>query len=191
VIARDVRRFIMGRFSVLLALMGVVLVGALAVQSSPATIAQEATPSTQAAVTFDAVAFASSIPLPATGDVSVARISFAPGTGFPMAAIDPVHGLAVIESGELTLRAGRPLVVTRAGALGTAMKPAGGMVVPPATEEIATGQEVTVRAGDTVLFPPYGGGEIRNDGSERTVVLIVYVGSPGPEGTPVAGTPTS
>ena len=181
----------MGRFSVLLSLMGVVLVGALAVQSSPTTIAQEATPATQAAVTFDAVAFASSIPLPATGDVSVARISFAPGTGFPMAAIDPVHGLAVIERGELTLRAGRPLVVTRAGALGTAMKPARGMVVPPATEEIATGQEVTVRAGDTVHFPPYGGGEIRNDGSERTVVLIVYVGPPDPEGTPGAGTPTS
>jgi hypothetical protein len=42
-----------------------------------------------------------------------------------------------------------------------------------------------------VLFPPYGGGEIRNDGSERTVVLIVYVGPPDPEGTPGAGTPTS
>ncbi len=34
----------MGRFIVLLSLMGVVLVGALAVQSSPTTIAQEATP---------------------------------------------------------------------------------------------------------------------------------------------------
>ena len=57
-----------------------------------------------------------------------------------MAETDPVHGLAVIESGELTLRAGRPLVVTRAGALGTAMEEAGGMAVSPATEEIATGQ---------------------------------------------------
>ncbi len=180
----------MRRFSVLLALMGIVLVGTLAVQSSPGAIAQEATPSTQAAVTFDAVAFASSIPLPATGDVSVARISFAPGTGFPMAEIDPVHGLAVIESGELTLRAGRPLVVTRAGALGTAMKPAGGMVVPPATEEIATGQEVTVRAGDTALFPPHVGGELRNDGQETTVVLATFVGE-AVTGTPVAGTPTA
>jgi hypothetical protein len=184
----------MRRFRVLVILMCVALVGILAAQTPPVTIAQEATPASQAGVTgvtFEAVAFAGSIPLPAAGDVSVARISFAPGTGFPMAATDPVHGLAVIESGELTLRAGLPLVVTRAGALGTAMKPAGGMTVPPATEEIATGQEVTVQAGDTVLFPPHGGGEIRNDGSERTVVLIVYVGPPGPEGTPVAGTPTS
>ncbi len=181
----------MGRFRVLLSLMGVVLVGTLAVQTPPVASAQEATPATQAEVTFEAVAFAGSIPLPAAGDVSVARISFAPGTGFPMAATDPVHGLAVIERGELTLRAGRPLVVTRAGALGTAMKPAGGMAVPPATEEIATGQEVTVRAGDTVLFPPHGGGEIRNDGSERTVVLIVFVGPPLPEGTPVAATPSA
>jgi quercetin dioxygenase-like cupin family protein len=181
----------MRQFRVLLSLMGVVLVGILALPTPPVTIAQEATPAAQAGVTFEAVAFASSIPLPASGDVSVARISFAPGTGFPMAATDPAHGLAVIESGELTLRAGRPLVVTRAGALGTAMKPAGGMAVPPATEEIATGQEVTVRAGDTVLFPPHGGGEIRNDGPERTVVLIVFVGPPVPEGTPAAGTPTS
>jgi hypothetical protein len=142
-------------------------------------------------VTFEAVAFAGSIPLPATADLSVARTSFAPGTGFPMAATDPVHGLAVIERGELTLHAGRPLVVTRAGALGTAMKPAGEMAVLPVTEEIATGQEVTVRAGDTVLFPPHGGGEFRNDGSERTVVLIVFVGPPLPEGSPVAGTPTA
>ena len=107
-----------------------------------------------------------------------------------MAAIDPVHGLAVIERGELTLRAGRPLVVTRAGALGTAMKPAGGMAVPPATEEIATGQEVTVRAGDTVLFPPHVGGELRNNGQEITVVLAAFVGE-AVSGTPVAGTPTA
>ena len=37
--------------------------------------------------------------------------------------------------------------------------------------EIAAGQEVTVRAGDTALFPPQGGGELRNDGQEITVVL--------------------
>ena len=116
----------MRRCRVLLSLMGVALMGILAAQTPPVTIAQEATPAAQAGVTLEAVAFASSIPLPASGDVSVARISFAPGTGFPMAATDPVHGLAVIERGELTLRAGRPLVVTRAGALGTAMKPAGG-----------------------------------------------------------------
>ena len=86
----------MRQFRVLLSLMGVVVVGILAVPTPPGAIAQEATPATQAGVTFAAVAFASSIPLPATGDVSVARISFAPGTGFPMAATDPVHGLAVI-----------------------------------------------------------------------------------------------
>ena len=181
----------MRRLGLLLTLMSVGLMGTLAAPTPPVAIAHEATPATQPAVTFEAVAFASGIPLPATGDVSVARIGFAPGTGFPMAATDPVHGLAVIESGELTLRAGRPLVVTRAGALGAAMKPAGGMTIAPAIEEIATGQEVTVRAGDTVLFPPHGGGEIRNDGLEHTVVLIVYVGPPLPEGPPVAGTPTS
>ena len=140
------------------------------VTAPPVTIAQEATPATQAGVTFAAVAFASSIPLPATGDVSVARISFAPGTGFPMAATDPVHGLAVIERGELTLRAGRPLVVTRAGALGTAMEPAGGMAVPPVIEEIATGQEVTVRSRRGAIRLPVRA----NDGVQAGSVFIPF-----------------
>ena len=48
-------------------------------------------------MTFEAVAAAPGIPLPATGDLSIARISFAPGTVFPMFAGDLTYGLAVIE----------------------------------------------------------------------------------------------
>ncbi len=180
----------MRRLGPLLTLMGVLLFGPLAPQTQPVAIAQEATPPPGEDVTFEAVASAPGIPLPATGDLSIARISFAPGTVFPMFAGDLTHGLAVIESGELTIRPGRPLVVTRAGALGTSMEEAGGMAVPPATEEIAAGQEVTVRAGDTVLFPPHVGGELRNDGRERTVVLAAFVGE-AVTGTPVAGTPAA
>ena len=143
----------MRRFGLLLMLMSVVLVGTLAPQTPPVAVAQEATPAPGEGVTFEAVASAPGIPLPATGDLSIARISFAPGTVFLMYAGDLTHGLTAIESGELTIRPGRPLVITRAGPSGTA-----------GTEEIAAGQEVTVRAGDTVLFPPHGGGELRNDG---------------------------
>ena len=115
--------------------------------------AQEATPAPGEGVTFEALAAAPGIPLAATGDLSIARISFSPGTVFPMYAGDLTHGLAVIERGALTIRPGLPLVITRAGPSGAT-----------ATEEIAAGQEVTVRAGDTVLFPPHVGGELRNDG---------------------------
>jgi hypothetical protein len=174
-----VRRFIMRRFGLLLTLMSVMFVGALALPTQPRAMAQEATPAPGEGVTFEALASAPGIPLPATGDLSIARISFAPGTVFPIFADDLTYGLAVIESGELTIRPGRPLVITRAGAPGSA-----------ATEEIAAGQEVTVRAGDTVLFPPYGGGELRNDGQEITVVLAAFVGE-AVTGTPVAETPTA
>src|SRR3954451_20894850 len=134
----------MRRFSVLLALMGGVLVGILTVQTRSEAIAQEATPATGKGLTFEALAAAPGIALPATGDLSIARISLAPGTVFPIFAGDLTYGLAVIESGELTVRPGRSLVVTRVGAPGTTM-------------EIAAGQEVTVQAGDTAPFPPQGG----------------------------------
>ena len=102
-------------------------------------------------MTFEALASAPGFPLPATGDLSIAhQLRF--GNGVPHVRGDLTHGLAVIESGELTIRPGRPLAVTRA-------EPSGAT----ATEEIAAGQEVTVRAGDTVLFPPLVGGELRND----------------------------
>ena len=166
-------------FCLPLTLMGVVLVGTLALQSQLAATAQEATPAPGEGVTFEALAAAPGIPLPATGDLSIARISFAPGTAFPMYAGDLTHGLAVIERGELTIRPGLPLMITRARPSGTT-----------ATEEIATGQEVTVRAGDSVLFPPHVGGELRNDGQETTVVLATFVGE-AVTGTPVAGTPTA
>lgn len=60
---------------------------------------------------------------------------------------------------------------------------------PRRPRRLRPGKEEAVRAGDTVLFPPHGGGEIRNDGQELTVVLMVFVGPPVPEETPVAGTP--
>jgi hypothetical protein len=141
----------MRRFGLLFALMGVVLVGILALQPQPVAIAQEATPAPGEGVTFEAAAAAPGIPLPTRGDLSIARIRFAPGTVFLMFAGDLTHGLAVIERGELTIRPGRPLKVTRAGTPGAAL-------------EIAAGEEVTVRAGDTVLFPLHVGGEVRNDG---------------------------
>jgi len=169
----------MRRVGLLLTLMSVVLVGTVALQTPPVAVAQEATPAPGEGVTFEALAAAPGISLPATGDLSIARISFAPGTVFPMYAGDLTYGLAIIERGELTIRPGRPLMITRAGSSGTT-----------ATEEIAAGQEVRVRAGDTVLFPPHGGGELRNNGQETTVVLAAFVGE-AVSGTPVAGTPTA
>ena len=185
----------MRRFSVLLSVVVVLLLGIFALHAQPIAVAQEATPTGEEfapeGITFEPVAFATGLALPSTGELFVSRIGFEPGTGFPIDEGDPSYALAVIESGELTIRQDGPLVVTRAGTLETAVGEAEvGGPFAPTTEEIAAGEEVTVRAGDAVLFPPNVGGEIRNDGQERTVVLVFFVGPPPVEGTPTAGTPT-
>src|SRR5215207_8051944 len=74
----------------------------------PAVVAQEATPAAEdeeympEGITFETVAFAPGIPLPAAGDVSVARLSFEPGAGVPNEEGYPSYALAIIESGQLT-----------------------------------------------------------------------------------------
>jgi quercetin dioxygenase-like cupin family protein len=181
----------MRRFRVVLSLLAIMLIG-----DPSAALAQEATPEadgfTEEGVTFEPLALGTELTLPATGELALVRISFEPGAGFPADEGDPSYALAFIESGELTVRQAGPFVVMRAGALATAMSEemAGGTFAP-ATEEITDGQEVTLSAGDTALFPPdVGGSEIRNDGQERTVVLVAFVGPPAPGSTPEAGTPT-
>jgi hypothetical protein len=172
----------MHRFGVPLSLSVVMLFGTLALPAQPVAIAQEATPAAadpmQEGITFEPVAFAPGIALPPMGDLSVVRVGFEPGTGFDIDPGDPSYALGVIESGELTVRLEGALTVMRAGALEAAMGEEG-EAPAPATEEIAAGQEVTLGVGDTVLFPPnVGGGEVRNDGQERTVALVVFVGPP-------------
>ena len=185
----------MRRFDELRTLIVVVLLGVMAVVAQPPAVAQEATPAAEEfmeeGITFEALAFATALALPTTGELSITRVSFEPGAGFPIEEGDPSYALGVIESGELTIVQDGPLMVTRAGALDTAMGEAEqGGAFAPETEEIAAGQEVTVEAGDAVLFPPNASGEIRNDGDEPTVVLVVFVGPPVPMGE-AAGTPTS
>ena len=179
----------MRRFGVFLSMVIVILLGIVVCGLQPGAVAQEATPAagefTEEGITFEPLALATELALPASGELSISRVSFDPGAGVPIDEGDPSYALAVIESGELTVRQDGPLVVMRAGALAAAMNEAmAGGTSGPVSEAIASGQEVTLQAGDTVLFPPNAAGEIRNDSQERTVVLVAFVGPPAPEGTP-------
>ena len=181
----------MRRFRVVLVLLATMLIGV-----PTAVFAQEATPSAEEfmpeGITFEPLALGTNLTLPTNGELAMIRISFEPGVGFPAEEGDPTYALVVIESGELTVRQDGPFTVMRAGALATAMSEemAGGTFAP-ATEEITDGQEVTLSAGDTALFPPdVRGSEIRNNGQERAVVLVAFVGPSMAQGTPAAGTPT-
>ena len=185
----------MRRFGVFLSIIAVVLLGIVAVRVQPVAIAQEATPGAEEmmpeGITFEPLGLATGVTLPSVGELFAVRIGLEPGTAIPIEPGDPATVLGVIESGELTIHFEGPLTITRAEELGGAMgeAEAGGAFVP-ATETIPAGQEVTVGAGDSVLFPPNVGGEIRNDGQERAVALGFFVSPPAAEGTPAAGTPT-
>jgi hypothetical protein len=156
--------------------------------------AQEATPgagtSVAEVVSFVSVALATDLALPTPGEVFVTRFTFAPGSGFPAEPGDPTYSLAMVESGELTFRMDRELLVTRGASLTTATGEAEtGGAFAPATEAVAAGQEVTLQAGDAASFSLLGGGEVQNEGQERAVVLVIFIGTPPAETTPVAGTP--
>src|SRR5215207_332042 len=114
----------MHRFTVSLVVV-VMLLGGFVLPGQLVAIAQEATPAVEGfmpeGITFEPVAFATGLALPAPGAVSVARIGFDPGTGFPIVEEDPTYALAVVESGALTIRLDDTLIVTRAGALATTM----------------------------------------------------------------------
>jgi quercetin dioxygenase-like cupin family protein len=185
----------MRQFGVQLSLVVALLLGTLALGVQPPAAAQEASPAagtfTEGGITFEPLAYATALALPATGELSISRISFEPGTVLPLEEGDPSYVLGFVESGELTIVQSDTILVTRAGALGAAVGASeeGGSFAPE-TEEIAAEQEVTVGAGDAVLFPPNASGEIRNDGDEPAVVIVAFVGPPVTEDM-AAATPSS
>ena len=159
--------------------------------------AQEGTPPVEedalAGVTFDPLAAAPSMALPNPGGLVLVRIGLEPGAVLPNDPADPSFGFVLVEAGELTIQIDGPVTVTRAGTFGPAVATAeaGGAFVAP-EEAVAAGEAVVLRAGDVALAPPNVGGEIRNDGADRAVVLAFLVTPPEGEefgGTPAAGTP--
>jgi quercetin dioxygenase-like cupin family protein len=183
------------RIAPLLFIVAVLVLASVAVRIGSGALAQDATPAVEGfapeGIAFEVLGYADGLALPATGELSVSRVTFAPGAGFPIEEGDPTYTLAVVERGELTVRLDGPLIVTRAGALAAALAAEGteGAAATPAAEPVADGQAVTLAAGDAVLFPPNAGGEVGNAGQEDAVVLVVFVGPPPADGTPQAGTP--
>ena len=184
----------MRRLSVVLSVIAVFLLGGLALHAQPVALAQEATPGAEEfapeGVTFEPLAGATELALPSTGELFLARVTIEPGAGFPIDPGDPSYALVFIERGELTIRVDGPHTVTRAGALSAAIgeEEAGGTFAPE-METVPANQDVTIGVGDSVLFSPNVGGEVRNDGQEPVVALGAIVGPPPVEATPTAGTP--
>ena len=174
----------MRRFSVLLSLMLVVLLGVLALQAQPVAIAQEATPASEEGMDFDGItfeplsfAFGAEVATPA--DLVVVRIGFDPGASLPGEENDPTVGIVLVESGTLTVQADGPVTVTRGAGMGEAMATAEATGdFSTLMESVAAGEAVTLEAGDAAYLPANMTGNIRNDGQDPAVALAFLVVPP-------------
>jgi len=170
----------MRRSSVVLSVIAVFLLGIMALQAQPVAIAQEATPSSDMqepeGVTFEPLAIASGVTLPSPADLIAVRLTIDPGASLPSDASDPTGGMLIVESGTLTIRLDAAWAISRSGSLNAAIATAEATgTFTPSDEQIASGEEVTMGAGDVAYLPGSVGGEIRNDGSEPAVALAVLV----------------
>jgi hypothetical protein len=160
----------MHRFTMLLALLAVMLLGA-ALGTHSQVWAQEVTPAAGAeeGLTFEPVTFALGVDLPQVSDIFVARIG-----------LDPSSGILLVESGTFTIQVEGPVTVTRGDTLMESMMEAEAVGdVSAAAEAIPAGGEVTVSAGDAAYIPGGVNGEIRNDGPERAAGLAFLVSPSG------------
>ena len=162
-----------------LALLTVLILLGL-ISSSPSrysTVAQDATPEDgefelPEGISFEFIAFGE---LPAEmepqAELSMYRISFEPGTGFPPSAADPTTSLVFVERGALTITLNVPVQALRAIGEGTPF--------PELEEEVPAGTEFILNVGDSILVPSGSTGEVMNNGTETAVVLIAELA---PEG---------
>jgi len=173
----------MRRFGVLVSMVVDMLLGMLALHAQPVAIAQEASPAAQEGmmepegVTFEPIAIASGLTLPSPADMIAARFTIDPGAGFPLEASDPSGGMLIVESGTFTVRVDTPWAISRSGSFASSIATAEATgTFTPSDEQIASGEEITMSAGDAAYIPGSINGEIRNDGQEPAVGLVVLVG---------------
>ncbi len=185
--------WVFGRLAIVL----VLLVGAVVFVAQPRVVAQEATPEAAEVmpedISFEPVTFALGVDLQTPADLSVARIGLEPGAALPIEASDPSAGILIVESGVVTVEVAGPVTVTRGATLGettAAAEETGdfGAIL----ESFAAGEIVVLESGDAIFIPGGLDGEIRNEERVRAEGLAFLVSPSGlmmpavatPEATP-------
>ncbi len=141
----------------------------------PGAVAQDGTPPPGG---FEIAPGVTAEILPTSEDPpSLYRLHFAPDVTYPIGA-SPSLEIVYIESGALTFRVEAPVTVGQVGVTGAP------------GENVDTGTEFTVVAGDYFVLPPFVGGEVRNDGQETATVSVAGI-LPDAMATPTAGTPAA
>jgi hypothetical protein len=155
-------------------LLSIVIAAGGLLQGGHHVVAQETTPVPGAddgsgGVTVELLGGDTTNQLPTTpATVYLARITLEPGASLPAEAEDPSIALIVIESGAVAITMDASIVVQHPavdGEPGT-----------ESSEEVPAGQPFMMNAGDSALFPPNVGGELRNGGRRVTVLLAVLIG---------------
>jgi quercetin dioxygenase-like cupin family protein len=179
VVVVAIGRLVMHRFSLLLSLIAVVLLGVVAVRVQPGALAQEATPATEQMVGEEAsvyrVSFTPRVELASPSDLEAFRVHVEPGAVLP---VDPSPGVGIvlIDSGTLTVQVEAPLTVTHAAVMSEAMATAEATGdFSSRMEWVSAGEAITLDAGDAAYIPGDVPGEIRNEGREPATGVIFIV----------------
>jgi hypothetical protein len=146
----------------------VALFGLISPLSLQLAVAQESTPMAgpelPPGVTAEFIGGAPLAELPANpGLVVLVRLTLEPGAILPPEPNDPTGAFVVIESGALTTRSTGPLRVSRASEEDFIMEP------------VAADAETTLGPGDALYVGPFQATEVRNDGDEPAVFLLVNI----------------
>ena len=138
--------------------------------------AQEGTPAAEAGLpaglAFETLGFGAVATLPETPAYAILeRVTLDPGVVLPSEPGAPNLSIFLIESGTLTVQSNSPFSFTRATALAEALAAPGAL---PIVEEVGGSAAIALAAGDTAVFlPDSAAGELRNDGEEPVVLLVV------------------
>ena len=170
----------MRRVGLLVSIVSFLLLGIAVTGMPPVTRAQELTPVAgiePEGVIFAPLAITSGVTLASPADIIAVRLSIEPGAGFPLETSDPTGGMLIVESGTFTVRVDAPWAVSRSGSILAAIATAEATgTYTPTDEQIGSGEEVTMGAGDAAYIPGSVSGEIRNDGDEPAIAQIVLIG---------------
>jgi mannose-6-phosphate isomerase-like protein (cupin superfamily) len=165
------------------ALVSLAIAGAVA--SPRRVIGQEASPSpgmqAPVGITFQFIGYGK---LPQNMEpqdaMSMFRILFKPGAGFPVDKTDPTTALVTVEKGTLTVTVDTDIVVLHGGAMTGQMTQQDFTAMP-------AGQQFTMTVGDSALFPAYSSGQVSNEGPDDLTILVAQLEPPGySEATPGA-----
>ena len=119
-------------------------------------------------------------PPPGPLQLELLRFTNYPGSVFTTPEEDPTAALILVESGEVTVRLTAPVTITRT----------------TGPEEVAADTDFTLGPGESFVWAPFVGGELRNDGQEPAVTLVAFMASAEgaaatPEGAEMAATPAA